>query len=240
MNWKNILAYILSFTVILGILIMVVNFIVMPMYTRVGAEFELPDVTLMTRDSARMVLEKMDLIYVEDDSVYDNNVEQGRIVSQKPAPFTRVKKNRRVYLTLSRGPKINTVPDFRGVSLRDVRYRLSNLGLKEGWVRYEQNDEYPEGVIFEQSPPPGSKIVYGQKINFYVSLGGSRENIRLPQLVGMSLVAAERVLHELKIMNIRIVYEKREDLLPGTVIDQFPSKGTPLLEVSEVKLVISN
>jgi serine/threonine-protein kinase len=221
--------------IILGIL----NFVIMPMYTRQGEELQLPDVTLMTVDSAVMVLQEANLTPIVDDSTFDDEVEKGRVIVQKPLPFSKVKKYRNVYLTISRGPRVSILPDFTGLTIRETRLRLQNLGLKEGWIHYQVTKEYPEGVVFKQVPKAGTRFTPGEKVNFYVSLGQSKENVRLPDLVGMSLIAAKNKLKELKIRNIRIIYEKREDLLPGTVIKQNPRKGTPLIEVKQVELTIS-
>lgn len=221
------------------VLIGLFNFIIMPAYTRQGEELQLPDVTLMPLDSAILVLKQADLNPIVDDSTFDDEVEKGRIVVQKPLPFSKVKKYRNVYLTISRGPRISTLPDFTGLTIRETRLRLQSLGLREGWIHYQITSEYPEGVVFKQIPKAGTKFSPGEKINFYVSLGQSKENVRLPDFVGMTLIAAKNKLKEMRVRNIRIVYEKRGDLLPGTVIKQNPPKGTPLIEVKQVELTIS-
>ncbi|GAB4179148.1 MAG: hypothetical protein Kow00108_15070 [Calditrichia bacterium] len=236
---KKIAIYTTSFVILTLVTILIFNFIIMPLYTRQGDEMQMPDVTLMPLDSAMLVLQEADLNPVLADSVYDNEIDKGRIMIQKPHPFSRVKRGRNVYLTISRGPQVNTLPDFRGMTIREARLQLQSLNLQEGWVSYKNNDKYPEGVIYEQRPEPGSGFTIGEKVNFFVSLGSQRENIRLPKFIGKTMVAARNKLLELKIRNIKIVYEKKDNLLPGTVIDQRPAPGTPIIEVKEVTLTIS-
>lgn len=232
--------YILFFVLIWALfLLLIMNFFVMPWYTRQGEELQMPDVTLMPLDSAEMVLADVGLHPVLEDSIYDDEIEKGKVVLQKPTPFSKVKKNRNVYLTISRGPKISLMPNFKGMTLRDARLKLQSIGLKEGWIQYKITDDYPEGVIFDQIPKPGERFSNLQTVNFYVSLGQNKKNIRLPKLVGMSLVAAKNKLLELKIRNIRIIYQKTENLLPGTIIEQSPPPNTPIIEVKEVQLTVS-
>ncbi len=236
---KKILRLLLYGITVILFLTLLFDQVIMPVYTRHGDEFVLPDVTMTDKESAIRKLENSHLIPVIKDSIFDENVERGKVILQNPLPFSKVKKNRKIYLTVSRGSQIKSMPDFRGLTIREVRFQLQELLLEEGNIRYKETANYPEGVVFEQDPQPGESFSPGSSINFTVSLGVGSKNKRIPDLVGLNLVEARKKLKELQILNIKVESERDSTLLPGTVIRQSPRKGTPVLEVKEVTITVS-
>lgn len=236
---KNVLKFSIYFSTVILFLIIIFDQVIMPVYTRHGDAFILPDVTLMDKKEAIKKLESINVFPVLKDSIFDENIERGKVVQQTPLPFSKVKEDRKIYLVISQGAQIKLMPDFRGLTIREVRLQLQDLALQEGNIKYKENSEYPEGVVFQQLPEPGNSFSPGSSINFHVSLGEGAHNKRLPKLVGLSLMEAKKKLNVLKILNIKIESEKNESLLPGTVTKQSPAKGTPVLEINEVVITIS-
>lgn len=101
-------------------------------YTEHGIAIMVPDITGMQEEDAVQVLEKHHLVGVVDDYTYIKGVPVGEIISQRPAQNAKVKRGRKIYLTVSSGnqPMI-AVPDVAdNSSLRQAESRLRAAGFK--------------------------------------------------------------------------------------------------------------
>ncbi len=101
-------------------------------YTEHGIAIVVPDITGMEEVDAVNVLAKYHLVGVASDYVYVKGVPAGEITAQRPAAHAKVKRGRKVYLTVSSGnhPMI-AVPDIAdNSSLRQAESRLRAAGFK--------------------------------------------------------------------------------------------------------------
>lgn len=101
-------------------------------YTEHGVAIVVPDIMGMEEVDAVNVLAKHHLVGVASDYVYVKGVPAGEITAQRPAAHAKVKRGRKVYLTVSSGnqPMI-AVPDIAdNSSLRQAESRLRAAGFK--------------------------------------------------------------------------------------------------------------
>ena len=100
-------------------------------YTEHGVAVKVPVVTGMSEEEAVEVLSKHSLVGIASDFVYVKGVPTGEIISQRPAGAAKVKRGRKIYLTVSSGnhPMI-AVPDVAdNSSLRQAESRLRAAGF---------------------------------------------------------------------------------------------------------------
>ena len=100
-------------------------------YTEHGVAVKVPVVTGMSEEEAVEVLSKHSLVGIASDFVYVKGVPTGEIISQRPAGAAKVKRGRKIYLTVSSGnhPMI-AVPDIAdNSSLRQAESRLRAAGF---------------------------------------------------------------------------------------------------------------
>ncbi len=91
-----------------------------------------PDVKGLPYSRAAEILEEEDLIGEITDSVYDGSVAPGTVLVQTPKDSSKVKPNRKVYLTIaSFSTKKVSVPNLLDVSLRQAQSILEGLGLTD-------------------------------------------------------------------------------------------------------------
>ncbi len=238
-SWKQRFLKIIYGGIGLLVLVLLMDSLVMPLYTKHGKEFELPDVTEKPLEEAVATLEKEGFRPIVHDSVFNENYERGIVIRQNPMPFSIVKKGRRVYLVVSRGTRPILVPDLIGKTPQDAEFILKENFLQTGKVYYDFSEKFPKGVVFRQSIAPGDTVLPGTAVNVTVSLGAPPEAEKMPNLVGKSLLVARK---ELKLLNIpiqRVIYQYDPTLVPETVLQQSVRPGTPLLEVKGVTLVVS-
>ena len=63
--------------------------------------------------------------------IWDEEVPANHVAGQDPAPYTVVKKGRRVRVVLSRGPQLYPVPDVRNTSTTQARLRIQQQGFRD-------------------------------------------------------------------------------------------------------------
>ncbi len=236
--WKIVKKLFLYF-LIFFLFVMLMDLVVMPIYTKHGEEYELPDVTDKPYQEALEILQSEGFHPIIQDSVYDEQFAPGHIVQQNPLPFTRVKKGRRVYLVVSIGEKPRYVPKLIGLTPQDAKFRLKDEGLELNKVIYAFSDIYPRGVVINQSIPPGEMVKKNQKINITVSLGPAPTSLEIPNLVGKSLESARKELEAVGVRIGRIKYVYKPNLVPGTILNQSVSPGVNASRVDSLDLIVS-
>ena len=212
--------------------------IVMP-YLVDTPSVQVPDLKGLLAPEASVRLEETGLKMTLSDSLYHETVPTDAVVDQSPTVGQSVKKGRRVILTVSKGPRYYEVPDVRRVSLREARLQLEENQLKIGQILYRSSDTLPEGAVVGQSPPPGAQLARDSAVDLQVSNGPPAALKRVPNLIGLSIGAAEDTLrkYELRIGHIakRIDAQKRV----GTVLAQSPTSEQRIPRHSRIDLVVS-
>lgn len=212
--------------------------VILPWYVNHGDTQPVPKVTDLPLELAKAKLDSAGLQPVEAETRPDPRAPQGTIVSQNPQPDAVVKQGRRIYLTISGGEALVNVPPLRGRSLRDAKFTLERNGLRLGTVGYATSDQYPENTIVEQSMGSGSRVVKGSAVNIVVSRGKVLQQITVPHLLGKTLTEAERLIVQQKLKLGNITYQASFDLIPNTVVDQFPRPGDQVPEGQAIDLFV--
>ena len=107
-----------------------------------------------------------------------------------PKPFTKVKKNRIVELSVFKDKSTISVPNYIDLDLREVQKRVKKdkLVLNSENILPGFHNEVPEGKIYFQSPEPGKKVLEGEKLKINVSTGPSGGGFKVPmKIIGYSL-----------------------------------------------------
>ncbi|HET6272078.1 MAG TPA: PASTA domain-containing protein [Bacteroidota bacterium] len=212
--------------------------VILPWYVNHGDTQPVPKITDLPLELAKAKLDSAGLQPVEAETRPDPRAPQGTVVSQNPQPDAVVKQGRRIYLTISGGEALVNVPPLRGRSLRDAKFTLERNGLRLGTVGYATSDQYPENTIVEQSVGSGSRVVKGSAVNIVVSRGKVLQQITVPDFLGKTLTEAERLIVQQKLKLGNITYQASFDLIPNTVVDQFPRPGDQVPEEQAIDLFV--
>ncbi|MEK6756667.1 MAG: PASTA domain-containing protein, partial [Bacteroidota bacterium] len=228
--------------IVLGIVLILsflVDSVVMPRYVQQGKTTKVPDVIGKELDDGIQVLAESGLVGKKADVRTDKQYPEGTVVLQNPPADAEVKFGRGVYLTVSGGEPMAAVPGLRGRTLRDATFALERFGLALGEIRYEFSDEYPQGTIIDQSVAESTRVIIGRSISVVVSQGKSGEQVPVPDVVRKTFAEAERTLIQAGLRIGNITYQVNADLLPNTVIDQFPKPGDLVPTGQAVDLVVA-
>lgn len=236
---QNMLKGIFATVAMLMGLMVLADWIIMPLYTQHARERELPDVTEMPADDARRLLLNNGFDIVVDKSVYDATYPESTVVQQNPAAYSRVKRGRRVYVTLSAGEKLVQVPHVIGKSERDAEFALKQSGLLLGDVFYEYHDYHLRGVVSEQSVHASLDVTENTAIDITVSLGREPHRFLVPDVVGKSLEDARKIILKSGLEVGSISFVVRREYVPDTVIEQSQKSGAEVNQGSVIDLVVS-
>jgi hypothetical protein len=161
------------------------------------------------------------------------------VAVQNPPAGSQVKYGRGVYLTISGGEPLVTVPSLRGRSMRDARFTLERSALTLGTIQYEASQEFPENTIIAQNIAEGTEVKNGSKIDVTVSQGRNSNNLPVPNVSLKSLTEAEKMLSDIGFRVGNITYQVSNDMLPNTVLDQSPKGGELQSLDKPVNLVVA-
>ncbi len=241
-NWKSFFQWFLfSITTILIFLLFYFIFdkIVMPLYTRHSQQVVVPDITNKSMRVSEKLLKDSKLNLVVHEEKFDSNYPPGFVLFQNPAPGSKVKKGRRIYLTVGKGQQIIEMPQLIGNSERDAKFILSQNKLVLKNIKYKNDNEYLVGVTCNQSVSPGEMIAVGEEINITVSLGRDPNRVIVPEVVGKSLKDAIYSLKSAGLFITEYEYQSTDKVLPNTVLGQSLSPGTQVTKNDSIRLVLS-
>jgi len=146
------------------------------------------------------------------------------VVRQSPSPGSEVKVGQRATVVLSLGPQQFSVPNLIDKSLQAARLDLMGTGLELGEVSYVHLGQAPDLVV-QQDPLPGTKDASSPKVSVLVSLGSPPLAYVMPDLSGMTIDQAERLLGAAGLPAAKIDFVPAPAAAPGTVISQQPTVG---------------
>jgi len=198
----------LALAVAIGIILLLGTLLFLRIYTHHGQAITVPDMTGLTEEEVEDVILSRNLRSQVIDSVFSSEMPRGTVIKQNPGPGSRVKKNRRIFLTMNAvNPEMVTMPRLVGLSIRQARLALENAGLQLGEIEYRPDyainnvlqQKYRDSVIFE-----GTEIGKGSVIDLVLGMGLSDETTRVPDLVGLPLGIAREMIAD-HYLNIRAI-----------------------------------
>jgi len=178
---------------------------------------------------------------VVDSMEYTHLFPMGVISFQQPAPGTAIKPGRRVRVRVSRGARPITVPDIVGMPPSNARLEIKAAGLTVVEGGFTPSNEYHYGMVARQHPEAGVEVGENSPVTLYISNGRRETDTVMPNLMNLSYATALDSLRfgGFNMQRLKVEYEERDDLLPETVVDQYPDPGAPAKTSDEVILTVS-
>ncbi len=217
----------IMFGISLGIVL--VMLLVLSIITRHGKEYELPDL-VNTNLSDLGASNPLALDPVVVDSIYREGVDGGLVLLQSPKAGTKIKRGRKVYVTVSRFmPNDAVVPDIvGGINVKTAISQLNAVGLKGGKLKFVESP-YRNIVINAtyggRNVEPGQRLVGGAAIDLIVGLGDDQSLAveKVPFVIGKK---SDRARFEIlsASMNVGIEhFENVTDRFNAVVCKQVPA-----------------
>jgi len=142
-----------------------------------GREVEVPDLAGLTVAEASDTAARLGLHMNLENHFYSTATPAGRILSQFPAPGTKVRREWVMRVTESIGPQRVSVPNVVGETEREASVTIRRLALDLGTVAYLPAPG-PPGIVLAQTPTPAAAGVDGPRISLLVSEPTPAQRIR--------------------------------------------------------------
>jgi len=237
--WRKLVHYALYPILVMVVLFLFTDSVVMPIVTRHGGEFELPDVTAYQVEEAENLLTLVDLGLETTSEEYHPDKPEGTILSQYPASGTMVKAGRVIKVVISSGQKLVKVPVLAGYSVRQAKLNIEAAGLVLGDIAGTFTDSLPEKVVVFSYPAAGTEIPVGAPVNLMVNRGNLANVVYMPRLVGKPLDDARMVLDDLGLKVGLVTHIRDENYLPETVLEQSVEEAAELELGEEIDLIVT-
>ena len=244
-TWKFILSNLLIAAAVV-IVLLVTLLLCLRRYTQHGKEIEVPKITELYLEEARIILESEGLHIEVIDSTYSKKVPLGTIVEQNPMAGSKVKQARTIYVIQNAQMHRPVVlPELRDISLRQAQATLSSLGLVIDSIAYEPS-AYRDIVLDirmgDSIINAGTRLAEGSQVLLIVGKGQGTEEVTTPTVVGKSLDEARSWLLSHALTVGIVLYdtipteENKQDYI---VYSQEPASGTVVVEGTSVNLKLS-
>ncbi|MDX1659385.1 MAG: PASTA domain-containing protein, partial [Nitriliruptorales bacterium] len=197
---------------------------------------EVPNVTNLSFEDARDVLEDQGFRATLDEFVYSETVPDGNVVSQNPTAGTQREEGTEVALAVSRGRELVAIPDVIGMPRAEALAALRDAGFVPSVGESVFSDEYAEDEVVETDPDPGDLAATGTQVTVVLSAG--EELVRVPSVVGLIESDAVSQLRE-DGFDPLIVREFSDEVADGFVIRQDPEPDREIEKGAEVTIVVS-
>lgn len=224
--------------IIVGVLVLLAGLYMLGMGVfSSNQEYNVPDLTGMTIEEAEVTLEENNLRLGEVTYEESDEVDEGKIIRQKPGYNQFVKKNRKITVTVSSGmgDEMAKIPDVKDMTSGDAEKAIRKAGFECVIV-----EEYAENVekdkVIRQEPKASEKAKKGTEVTIYVS--GEEQLVRVPKLTGKLQAEAVKAITEAGLIIGEVTTGESEDKV-GTVIGQHPIADTEVEPGSKVDIMIS-
>lgn len=188
----------LALLLLCGIVLIFVVIKGLDLYTDNGEVIRIPKFEHMDADSLLVHSDSDYLQFVVIDSMYSNGRFPGTVVLQHPKEGARVKKGRKVYLSIvAKTPEMVHMPNLKDLSIRravDV-VNYAHLNLK----RIEFVDDMALNAVIEQlyngdTIAPDSLLPSGSQITLLVGNGFNKTGASVPFLLGKTAEEAQELI----------------------------------------------
>lgn len=197
----------------------------------------MPLVTGLPSEEAIRILNEEGLIADTTEKRFDNDVEQGYVISQSVPESEELKEGYTVNLVISNGPVLVTIPNVLHQTLQKATVMIENVGLTIGEPSYEFND-LPAGMIIDQTPKAGMQIREGETVDVVISQGVKITTVLIPNLAGKTLAEAEKALKDLGLKVGTVEELSNAEVEKGLVISN-ENVGSEAKQGASVNLSIS-
>ncbi|HEY3875593.1 MAG TPA: PASTA domain-containing protein [Candidatus Kapabacteria bacterium] len=219
------------------VLVILIDNVIMPLYVRQGASATVPNVVGVKTASALQTLQDAGYQPIQYEVRFDDKAPEGTIIRQTPEANEQTKPGRKVYLIISGGKEMASVPNLLGKSLRDAKMLLIKSNMSIGKVDYAYSDSSTNGTVFFQNPAPGTKTSASTEVGVTVSQGPLMGRVPIPDLKNLSLSEA---IEKLKSVNLELGKVNYQNGTPeNAVLDQYPPSGDLVNEGASIDVFVA-
>jgi eukaryotic-like serine/threonine-protein kinase len=163
-------------------------------------------------------------------------VHTGLVISQAPAAGSAVKKGSSVSIVVSGGPSSAPLLAVTGLSSAKAQAELHKAGYKTK-IKPESSNTVEAGLVIGTEPAAETEVQEGILVTVLVSSGPAP--VRVPDVTGQSLEAAEATLTNAELALGTVTKRVSSTQTPGTVLAQSPAAGSSVHVGDKVDVTVA-
>jgi beta-lactam-binding protein with PASTA domain len=203
-----------------------------------GREVRVPHLQGLTSVDAERLASSQGLVLFVENRFYSPDVPEGHIVSQAPAPETKVRRGWRIRVAESLGPQRSGVPNVIGQSERVAEINISRRGLEIGNVATIRMPGAAPQTVVAQNPPPDAKNALSPKIALVVASNESSQTYVMPSFVERSAADATTAIQQAGFTLGKVELVQDATGASGTIVRQFPPAGQKIAAGGKISLIV--
>lgn len=149
--------------------------------TKISAlpETKVPKLMGLSVKQAEPVAKAFDLKTKVVQKVYEKDIPEDQIISQRPEAGRMVKIGRTIDLIVSIGKRRVYMPSLVGRDLSQVEVVVKEAGLILGKIRKVGSREFPTNTVMSQYPTAGEEILVGSHVDITICINPEEEEATL-------------------------------------------------------------
>lgn len=225
-SFVGVLIHLAIMGIIVAALIFGFFYLYLPSATNHGETISVPKITGMQLQDAEGYLEEQHLRYFINDSTYDVSKKPFEVLTQDPAPGSKVKENRKIYVSINmKQPPMIKMPKLIDGSVKNAELILKSYNLRRGSITNVPDLQH--GAVLKQfvngkEMQPGDLVPKGAVVDLHVGDGLGNTEFEVPNVVDMPLDEASVLLVGQKLQLGNIIYVAGSGKPEGTVVRQRP------------------
>ena len=223
-----------------GVLLLLVNFLVMPTLVHSNKVVTMSDIRGMTVAGAEIQLKSLGLEVEVARQRAHPSIPEGMILDQVPSPESRIRGGRTVRVVTSSGPPAGLLPSLSGLSLRQAEITLQRENFRLGRVLKIRRQGVTQPVVAYQNPVAGTDLYKGAVVTLVVAEPAAAELLRMPDLRGMPLFQARQAISDAGFILAPVTFERSSRSAPNHVLSQRPGAGERISKGERLELVASS
>ncbi len=225
-SFSDLLIHIGLIVALVTALFLTFFFVYLPFTTNHGQTITVPDVSRLSLDEMRNILDDRNLRYEVSDCTFVAGAQPLTVIQQYPRANMKVKEERKIYVTITRrvAPMVN-MPQLVSLTFRSAELNLRSLGLDVGEKDYVP--DVAKNAVLRQlyngrEIAAGTSVPKGARIDLEIGDGLGNTMFDIPDVVGLQIDEAEAAIRgsNLKIGTKIPVDDPEKEV--GTVVRQRP------------------
>lgn len=210
------------------------------MYTQLGKKkvVTMPSLLGMPQEEAVSRIADTGLTLSRINLVKDARFREGTVIDQSPEALAQAKVGRDVILYVAATVEKTTMPDLKGIELKDVAFKLASERLPVGIEAHAFHPSIEANRIIATNPTQGSEVPRDTLVNLLVSRGPRPVDYVMPDVIGMS---EQQVRQKFEKSPFALTFNREktaDSAWRNKVMSQEPLPGKKLSAQAAVKLTI--
>lgn len=198
---------------------------------------KVPQFVGMTVEDAENLAEDRG-VNLNEETAYNEEVEEGVIISQDIEENTKIPRDDKVTIVISLGSEMVEVPSLKDLSEDDAEKALEQSGLGLGETIYEPSDTVIVGAVIKQSIDDGTEVEPGTVVDIYVSTGPEAGTVVVPDVLNMEKDKAVELLEQ-EDLEAKIIEDFSDTYDDGRVSGQGVKAGSTVPKGYIITITVS-